>query len=59
MEIQTLYFDTGFTRDQICLQLDVTYRQVCDAIRYRLTPQKRKCGAKPFLNSPQRKRLIE
>ena len=59
LKIQTLYFDAELTRDQICLQLDITYSQVCDTIRHRLTPQKHKCGTKPFLNSPQRKRLIE
>lgn len=59
LKVQTLYFDAGFTQDQIALQLKLTPRQVQYALDHRLTPQKSRCGRKPFLNTPQRKRLIE
>jgi hypothetical protein len=29
------------------------------ALSHRLTPQKNRCGRRPFLNTPQRKRLVE
>lgn len=59
LRIQTLFFDANHTRSQICLETNYSYDQVCYAIRNRLTPQKRKCGRKVLLNSPQRKRLIQ
>ncbi|PQE24980.1 transposable element tc1 transposase protein [Rutstroemia sp. NJR-2017a BVV2] len=59
LRIHTLYYSAGLTRDQICLQTGATYTQVCKAIQNPPTPQKRRCGAKPHLNTPQRKRLIE
>jgi hypothetical protein len=59
LRIQTLFFDANYTRAQICLQTSHTYDQVCYALAHRLTPQKRKCGRKVLLNTPQRKRLIQ
>jgi len=32
---------------------------VCYAIRHRVTPQKQRTGRRVFLNTPQRKRLIQ
>jgi hypothetical protein len=59
LRIHTLFFDAGFTRDQICLQTGFTYDQVRYALTQRLTPQKKKTGRKVLLNTPQRKRLID
>jgi hypothetical protein len=59
LRIQTLFFDTNYTHDQICLQTGYMYKQVCHALTHRLTPQKRKAGRKVVLNTPQRKRLIQ
>ena len=59
IRIQTLYFDAGFIEDQIALQLNLTPQQVQYALANRLTPQKHLQGRKPFLNTPQRKRLVE
>ncbi|PQE26673.1 hypothetical protein CJF30_00011271 [Rutstroemia sp. NJR-2017a BBW] len=42
LKIQMLY-NAVITRDKICLQLDATYDQVCDAIRHPATPQKKHC----------------
>src|SRR5579871_5903597 len=57
--VQTLFFDANHTRSQICLETGYTYGQVCYAITHRLTPQKKRCGRKVILNTPQRKRLIQ
>ncbi|KAK6587373.1 hypothetical protein PZA11_000663 [Diplocarpon coronariae] len=60
LKCETLYYDAGFTQDQIALQLNLTVGQVQYALSNRLTPQKkRRCGRKVLLNTPQRKRLIE
>lgn len=60
LRIQTLYFDAGFIRDQICLQIGCTYQQVCYALQNRLTPQKKtRCGRKVVLSTPQRRKLVE
>jgi hypothetical protein len=59
LRVQILFFDANFTRDQIVLQTGYIYRQVYEALRHRLTPQKHKSGCKIALNTPQRKRLIE
>ena len=59
LKIQTLYFDAGWSWDDICLQLDVTPRQIQYALATRLTPQKHRTGRHPFLDTPKRKRLIE
>ena len=59
LRIQTLYFDAGWTRAQICLQLNLSYKAVCSAILHRLTPQKKNSGRRVFLNTPQRRKLIE
>ncbi|CZS92554.1 uncharacterized protein RAG0_03167 [Rhynchosporium agropyri] len=55
----TLYFDAGWTQDQIALQLNLTRRQVQHALATRLTPQHHLRGRRAYLNTPQRKRLIE
>ena len=59
LRIQTLFFDANYTRSQICLQTGYTYKEVYYAIKHRLTPQKRKCGRRIKLNTPQRKKLIQ
>jgi hypothetical protein len=59
LQIETLYFTAGFTIPQIALQLNLTPRQIIYALAHRLTPQHRQKGCKVFLNTPQRKRLIE
>lgn len=59
LRVQTLFFDANHTRSQICLETGYTYDQVCYAITHRLTPQKKKCGRKVLLTTPQRKRLIQ
>jgi len=59
LRIQTLFFDAHHTRSQICLETGYSYNQVCHAITHRLTPQKKRCGRRVLLNTPQRKRLIQ
>jgi hypothetical protein len=59
LRAQTLYFEANFTIDQIALQINLTRDQVRYAIAHRITPQKSKSGRKLFLNTPQRKRLIQ
>jgi hypothetical protein len=59
LRVQTLYFDAGFTYDQIVLQTNLTPGQVRYALDHRLTPQKKRSGRKVLLNTPQRKRLIK
>ena len=59
LRIETLYFTAGFTISQIALQLNLTPRQIAYALSHPLTPQHRHKGRKAYLNTPQRKRLIE
>ena len=59
LKIHTLFFDAYWTIDQIMLQLNLTRRQVEYALAHRITPQKHRCGARPKLNTLQRKRLVE
>jgi hypothetical protein len=59
LRVQTLYFDANWTIDDIVLQTNYTKDQVRYAINHRITPQKQRCGTRPYLNTPQRKRLIE
>lgn len=59
LKVHTLFFTAGWEIDQIMLQLNLTRRQVEYALEHRLTPQKQRCGARPKLNTPQRKRLVE
>lgn len=59
LRVETLYFDANFTQAQIALQLNISLRQIRYALSHRLTPQKRLRGKRPYLNTPQRKRLIE
>ena len=59
LRVQTLYFDAGWTREQIALQLNLTLRQVKYAIVHRVTPQKTRLGQCPFLGPAERKELVE
>ena len=59
LKVYTLYYDAHWSIDQIMLQLNLTRRQVEYALQHRLTPQKHLTGARPKLNTPMRKRLIE
>ena len=59
LRVQTLYFDAGWTQDQIVLQTGLSRGQVQYALSHRITPQKHCSGTKVRLNTPQRKRLIE
>ncbi|PQE05393.1 transposable element tc1 transposase protein [Rutstroemia sp. NJR-2017a BBW] len=59
LRIHTLFFDANWSRDDIVLYTGFTYKQVCDALKHRLTPQKSKCGLKPRLTTPERKRLVD
>jgi hypothetical protein len=59
LQIQTLYFTAGWTIDQIVLSTNWSTDQVRYAINHRLTPQKKKSGCRPYLNTPQRKQLIQ
>jgi hypothetical protein len=59
LRAQTLYFEAGFTQDEVVLQTGLTRAQVQYCLEHRLTPQKHLRGRRPFLNTPQRKRLIE
>ena len=59
LRVQTLYYDAHWTIDQIILQTNLTRRQVDYALLTRLTPQKKRSGSHPFLNTPMRKQLID
>ena len=59
LKCQTLYFDAGWTQTDIALQLNLTPDQVSYALSHRLTPQHHRSGRRVYLNTPQRKRLIE
>ena len=60
IQIQTLYYHAGFTIDQIVLQLyPLTKRQIEYALSHPLTPKKKACSRKPFLNTPRHKFLID
>ncbi|PQE06971.1 transposable element tc3 protein [Rutstroemia sp. NJR-2017a WRK4] len=49
LRVQTLYWNTGFTKDQIALQLNLSIHQVKYTLTYQLTPQKQRSGWRPFL----------
>ena len=57
--IQTLFFQAGWTKDQIALQLNLSIRQVHYALHHRLTPQKSRTGRRPLLGPAERKQLID
>jgi hypothetical protein len=59
LRIHVLFYDAGHSRTQICLETTHTYKQVCDALKHRLTPQKKRSGRRVSLNTPQRKKLIQ
>jgi hypothetical protein len=59
LQVQTLFFHTGFTKEEICLQLNLTLRQVKYALAHRVTPQKNRSGRRPFLSPAERKQLID
>lgn len=57
--IHALYYDGDLSQAQIVLRTGYTRNQVQYALSHRLTPQKRRCGRKKVLNTPERKRLVE
>lgn len=59
LKIQTLYYTAEWTISNICLQLNLTQRQVQYALESRPTPQRHACGRKAILDIPRRKQLIE
>lgn len=59
LRIQTLFFHAGFTKEEICLQLNLTLDQVKYALSHRVTPQKTRSGRRPLLSPRERKQLIE
>ena len=73
LRIQTLFFQAGWTKDEIALQLNLSIRlkrscqfvfslilrRVVDALHHRLTPQKSRTGRQPLLGPSERKQLID
>jgi hypothetical protein len=59
LHVQPLFFDTGWSKPQIALQLDLTLDQVKYALRHRITPQKQRTGRHPLLGPAERKQLID
>lgn len=59
LRVQILYNDANYTVPQIILQTGYTERQIRYALAHRLTPQKHKTGRKVYLNTPERKRLVQ
>jgi len=51
---QILFFDAGWSKPQIALQLDLILDQVKYALRHRVTPQKQYLGRRPFLGPAER-----
>ena len=60
LRIQTLYYDAGWTIDDILLQHPkYTHRQVQYALENRLTPQRRgHCGRHVKIDTPHRQYLV-
>jgi hypothetical protein len=58
LRVQTLYYDAGWSIDDIILQTNLTRCQVEYALQHRPTPQKHNSGRHLLLNTPQRKYLI-
>jgi hypothetical protein len=59
LRVQTLFYDAGWSIDDIILQTNLTRRQVDYALQHRPTPQKHHSGRHILLNTPKRKQLIE
>jgi hypothetical protein len=59
LRVQTLFFDAGWSKPQIALQLNLTLDQVKYALRHRVTPQKQRTGRRPLLGPAERKQLID
>ena len=59
LRAQTLFFDAGWSKSDIALQLNLTLDQVKYALRHRVTPQKTRSGRRPFLGPAERKQLID
>ena len=59
LRVQTLFFDAGWSKPEIALQLNLTIDQVKYALRHRVTPQKQRTGRRPLLGPAERKQLID
>jgi hypothetical protein len=57
--IQTLFLYTGWSKDDIALQLNVTPDQIRYALAYCITPQKQRSGRRPLLGPSECKQLVE
>ncbi len=59
LRIRTLYYNVGWSIDDLLLQLPFTQHQLYYALESRPTPQKHaRCGRHILLNTPQRKQLV-
>jgi hypothetical protein len=58
LHIRTLYYDAGWSIDDLLLQLPFTQHQLYYALETRPTPQKHITGRYPTLDAPHRKSLI-
>lgn len=59
LRIQILFFQAGWTKDEIALQLNLSIRQVHYALHHRLTPQESRTGRRPLLGPTERKQLVD
>jgi len=55
IRIQTLFFQAGWSKLEIALQLNLTLKQVKYALSYRFIPQKQRFGRRPLLGPIERK----
>ncbi|PQE05400.1 actin associated Wsp1 protein [Rutstroemia sp. NJR-2017a BBW] len=55
--IITLFYQAGFTKDQIAIKLNLSIRQIEYALQHQLTLQKR-CSGRPFLGPSERQKLV-
>jgi hypothetical protein len=58
LRIRTLYYDAGWSIDDLLLQLPFTQHQLYYALETRPTPQKHTCGRHVLLDTPHRKQLV-